>query len=232
MFRKSLGFTLVEMALVAGIISIMTAVLYVNFTQGSAQTRDSKRKTDLIALQNAVELYKQKNGTYPQGCNGPSTSAFNQNNWSGQRGTSYACPGGSAEYITGLAPEFIKVLPKDPKLNGTASGYVYTVNQFGTAYKIMALDTVESEVIGLTHQFARCGDAQNNGSHECSSVPPNAGANPNNALYNQTGSTPGQCSTPSEFNNDYAVVGGFAGQGQPFNTVQANEFYSDVARCK
>ncbi len=143
------GFTLVEILVVITILTLIISVIGVNAIQSGQKSRDAKRQADLALLQNAIELYKNKNGEYPLACKGANT-------WSGQQGTDYACPGGSAQYIVGLAPEFIPVLPQEKKLNGTNSGYIYRVNGNGTVYKLKAHRTVESEVVTYTHEFKPC----------------------------------------------------------------------------
>lgn len=149
--KNSGGFTLLEVMVVVGIIGMLATVIAVNSVQSGQQGRDAKRQADIRALQSAVELYKNKNGRYPVGCRGA-------DQWSGQQGTSYACSGGNTQYIVDLAPEFISVLPLDKKLHSTLtnSGYVYRTNAAGTVYKIMAMNTVESEQVDYTHDLKSC----------------------------------------------------------------------------
>lgn len=143
------GFTLIEVLVVVAIVALLAGVIGVSSLQSSQQSRDAKRQADIRLLQTAVELYKNKNGRYPAGCNAPGT-------WSGQQGTAYACPGGSNEYIVGLAPEFIPTLPFEKKLNGNTSGYTYMTNTNGTVYKILAMRTVESEQVTYSHELQSC----------------------------------------------------------------------------
>jgi prepilin-type N-terminal cleavage/methylation domain-containing protein len=147
MKKISAGFTLVEIIVVVSIVAILSAIIYANFSQGSAQSRDAKRKSDLRNLQTAIELYKTENGRYPAGCNGV-------NIWSGHSG-SHACAAGS-QYIVDLAPKYIKTLPRDPKLNGVESGYMYLTNANGTVYKLVAWKTVESETLNYDSEFKAC----------------------------------------------------------------------------
>ena len=149
--KTTLGFTLLEVMVVVAIIGIFAVVITVNSVQSGQQGRDAKRQADIRALQSAVELYKNKNGRYPVGCRGA-------DQWAGQQGTSYACPGGSTQYIVDLAPEFIPVLPLDKKLpSGIAnSGYVYRTNAAGTVFKIMAMNTVEGESVPYSHPLKSC----------------------------------------------------------------------------
>jgi prepilin-type N-terminal cleavage/methylation domain-containing protein len=149
LIKRSSGFTLLELLVVIAIVSLLTAVIAINALQSGQQSRDAKRQADIRALQSAVELYKNKNGRYPAGCRGA-------NVWSGQQGTNYACSGGSTQYIVGLAPEFISVLPFEEKLNGLNSGYTYITNTNGTVYKILAMNTIEAQLVDYTHPLRSC----------------------------------------------------------------------------
>ena len=224
MKSKHAGFTLVELLVVITIIGILAAIVLATLSGAGPQSRDVDRKADLRTLQAAVELYRSDNGRYPEGCNGPG-------NWSGQQDTDYACSSGN-QYITNLAPEYIPVLPRDPKSNGDDSGYVYTVDEEGFVYKIMALNTVESETVDYDHIFSRCGKA-NSPSEECAMVPSNPTGSWN---YNESGSTPSQCNQATQYSNDYALFGGFAAGGEYSgsyrSTPQAQEYFSDIIRCK
>ncbi|MFT5831891.1 MAG: prepilin-type N-terminal cleavage/methylation domain-containing protein, partial [Candidatus Paceibacteria bacterium] len=144
-YKKHTGFTLIEVLVTVSIVAILIATVITSFGPARERSRDSQRQTDMRTVEAALALYKNKYGVYPAGCNPPTTGAATS--WSGQVGTDYECPLlGSGEpnnrYIVGLAPEFIPVLPTDPKLNGTDSGYVYTTNDDQSVYKFMALNTV------------------------------------------------------------------------------------------
>ncbi len=182
------GLSLIELMVVVSIIAILSALLYANFNEGGEQARDAERKADLRTIQSALELYKNRYGRYPAGCNSAGT-------WSGQVGTAYTCASGS-QYITALAPEFLPVLPTDPKLNGSQSGYVYTTNTAGTVYKLMVKNTVESETIDYTHEFRSC-DATNSATGACDSTHP-------------TNNKPNWCQeSNTQFQTTYGVWGGY-----------------------
>lgn len=141
---SSAGFTLVELMVVISIIGILSAIVYANFGSARASSRDAERKSDIRNLQTAIELYKKQYNRYPvQGCGSAGVTMASEK----------AC--GATPYITGLAPEFMSVLPRDPG-RGTAEGYSYLTNTNGTVFKVMAQNTVETEVVTATSQFRSC----------------------------------------------------------------------------
>ena len=187
MKKYTRGFTLIEMMAVVTIIGILSTIVYANFSESYKVARDAERQADLRNMQNALELYKLKNGHYPERCD------VTGENWSGQLDTDYECDDGSNQYIVGLAPEFIPVLPTDQKLNGFNSGYVYTTNTDGTVYKLMAKKTVENEEVDYNHEFKSC-DANSAGTGLC-----------------DTPLTPSHCQeTAVQFQKSYGLWGGFA----------------------
>ena len=152
----SRGFTLIEVLVVIAIISVLAGAIAINSADSNKQARDEKRQADLRALQSALEMYKNKHGRYPEQC----ASGGSSGGWSGQPGTDFACSDGTNSYILGFTgrmfAEFMPKLPLDPKLNGTNSGYVYRTNTTGTVYKLMAMNTVEADVLTYTHPLKSC----------------------------------------------------------------------------
>lgn len=185
------GFTLIELLVVVSLIAILAGVIYVNFNDSQKTARDVQRQSDLRDLQTAIELYKNKYGRYPAGC---STSV---NNWSGQLGTSFQCPDGTGQYIVDLAPEFIPVLPIDPRAVSGQQGYAYVTNTDGTVFKLIAMNVVEGETVDYSHPMKRCDFAGGSGGD-----PTKVG------LCTNIG---GACLSGNEsFQKSYAVWGGFA----------------------
>lgn len=71
---KNKGFTLLELLVVIGIISIMMALTTVAYSTAQRSGRDSRRKQDLVAMQNALEQYYSANSfEYPTTCSSAST---------------------------------------------------------------------------------------------------------------------------------------------------------------
>jgi general secretion pathway protein G len=59
------GFTLIELLVVISIIGILVAVGATSYQRAVRLSRDSKRKTDLEQIRQALETYRAENGTYP-----------------------------------------------------------------------------------------------------------------------------------------------------------------------
>ncbi len=210
MFKSRAGFTLTEIIVVVGIIAVLVTVTYSNFNESTAQARDAQRQADLRNMQNAIELYKNKIGRYPAGCRGA-------NQWSGQPGSGYDCDSATEDYIMGLAPDFIRVLPKDPKLNGNQSGYLYATNAAGSVYTIRARNTIESEESEVNlverpkHPFRSCDVTAGSSSGICDAVSPSL-------IKSQS------CEwTNAIFTHSYGLWGGFADEPRPSHASRYEE---------
>ncbi len=64
-FGPTHGFTLIEILIVVAIIAILASVVLVGLGPTQQQGRDARRISDLREVQTALELYYNKNGTYP-----------------------------------------------------------------------------------------------------------------------------------------------------------------------
>lgn len=62
---KKLGFTLIELLVVISIIGILVAVGATSYQRAVKLSRDSKRKTDLEQIRQALETFRSENGFYP-----------------------------------------------------------------------------------------------------------------------------------------------------------------------
>ncbi len=63
--KHKFGYTLIELLIVITIVGILVAVSTVSYLTASKQSRDTKRKTDLEQIRQALETYRSENGTYP-----------------------------------------------------------------------------------------------------------------------------------------------------------------------
>jgi general secretion pathway protein G len=62
---KQQGFTLIEIMVVVVIIGILAAFIVPKVIGRPEQARDVKARQDIMALENALELYRLDNGYYP-----------------------------------------------------------------------------------------------------------------------------------------------------------------------
>jgi len=70
-FRLKKGFTLLEMLVVIGIISVLVSMGFVSYSTAQKKARDAKRKLDLGVIKNAMEQYYSLcNGSYPGAVDG------------------------------------------------------------------------------------------------------------------------------------------------------------------
>jgi len=63
--NKKNGFTFVELIAVIGILALIMTLLIISFNRTRAQTRDSNRIHDAREIQTALELYFNRNASYP-----------------------------------------------------------------------------------------------------------------------------------------------------------------------
>ncbi len=104
MKKKALGYTLVEILVVLSIIAVMMAAAIVSYGSVTRKSRDSKRKSDIEQVRQALEMYRADNLTYPA-CTGMSE---------------VDCLAG----VTGFST-YLQTVPTDPKASVTGFTYYY-----------------------------------------------------------------------------------------------------------
>jgi len=122
------GFTLIELLVVITIVIIIGSIAVLTFNQSIVKSRDNRRKTDLQAIASALEIYYQKNNTYP--CAPNWLDSDDSSLWITDSCNSFATLGSS----------YINNLPKDPKQDGnpvvsgssTPTGYSYLTPAAGS----------------------------------------------------------------------------------------------------
>lgn len=64
--KNSRGFTLIELLVVVAIIGVLSSVVLASLNSARAKSRDARRISDMRNLQNAMELFYDQTGKYPQ----------------------------------------------------------------------------------------------------------------------------------------------------------------------
>lgn len=64
-YRKTAGFTLIEVMVVVVILGILAAIIVPKIMSRPEQARMVKVKQDILAVESALDLYKLDNGRYP-----------------------------------------------------------------------------------------------------------------------------------------------------------------------
>lgn len=105
-YDRKAGFTLIEVLVVAVIIGILVAIGVVAYISAQRNARDAKRKSDLEAVKQALEMYRADNGSYPI------------SGWAGFAGISI-----------GLA-SYISPMPADPKTGTFDYQYRGTISEY------------------------------------------------------------------------------------------------------
>jgi len=146
MFREShKGFTLIELLVVVAIIGLLAAVIIINLNIARTKSRDARRKSDLESVKAAIEMYNQKNFSYPStgGCwslSGPNGDGTYP---SGGGFCSLSHQGPTVWVPDVVSAGFLPVLPVDPRNN--VEPYRYWYKSDGDDYKIMAQVIESSE---------------------------------------------------------------------------------------
>ncbi len=91
---KKSGFTLTELLITVSIIGILVTIALTSYNTINKQSRDTKRKNDLLQIASALEMYKADNGFYPA----VNTSGFDV----------------TGNLSSALAPTYTAILPSDP----------------------------------------------------------------------------------------------------------------------
>lgn len=95
---KTKGFTLIEVMVVVVILAILAAIVVPKIMSRPDQARAVKAKQDILAIENAMHLYKLDNGFYP----------------STEQGIAALAAKPSSEPVPNNWMGYLKDVPKDP----------------------------------------------------------------------------------------------------------------------
>lgn len=137
------GFSLIELLVVVALLGVVAGVVLLALNPLTIQkrSRDARRKADLEAIRQALELYRADNGEYP-------ASSFMTDSLQPQ------------PWIAGLVPDYISELPVDPINNG-AYRYTYLsitacgVNA-GDEYLLYAALESDSSSSAYSYNYGSC----------------------------------------------------------------------------
>lgn len=126
MVNNKKGFTLIELLVVIGILAVLLAIVLIaiNPARQFAQANDTKRRSDVNAILNAVHQYMAENGGNPPAGIPTGDPAIIGS------GT------GQANICAALVPTYIAELPADPSLNNGAPIPNPCPTDYTTGYRI------------------------------------------------------------------------------------------------
>lgn len=111
------GFTLIELIVAITIVSIISSVGFVTYSNSQIIGRDGRRQNDLRSVYTALELYHQKNGRYPCVANNFQASSDNSSGfWITDDGCGGILP------VKDFDTNYMNAMPMDPKKNAFTSG--------------------------------------------------------------------------------------------------------------
>lgn len=121
MAKSSRGFTIVELLIVVVIIAILAAITIVAYTGIQARAQFSVMQSDFSTISKAIEMYKVRNGTYPNSADCASTNGDPnyEYRWCGwSQGT-------NDSFVPGLSPTYVKVIPSLDTSRAHKDTYLY-----------------------------------------------------------------------------------------------------------
>ncbi len=149
--KKSKGFTLLEILLVVGIISLLAGIVIIAINPGKqlATVRNTERKSDIKQLNSAINQYYISIGRYPASIQDVTTltEVCNTGTLSTTTDSSVDCTG--LVDLTALVPTYITAIPVDPQGPLTLNPFIKTANAAtnGTGYYVMKNTTNKIVVV-------------------------------------------------------------------------------------
>jgi len=124
LIKNQKGFTLIELLVVIGILAVLLAItlIAINPARQFSQANNTKRRSDVSAILNAVDQYMADNkGVLPTGITTAEQTIANS----------------GANICTALVPQYLAALPVDPQTNnGVAITEAGCEGAYTTGYTI------------------------------------------------------------------------------------------------
>lgn len=217
------GFTLIELLVVISIISLLSTIVIASISTARANARDAERISNLKQIQAAVELYAlDHNGDYPGYLGTENTYTRSEAGASevssNGNGCGYGAPGTPGDTVPGYMPgiwcrfetalaQYIKKLPKPPRINNSFYEYVYKIPNSSAFYNPNGI-----RFYGLGVRLERPNSvSQNDGGYasdmfEIGQLPRYCSAKPNSVGrdWNAWAATPCSCLTSTFYSNPTA----------------------------
>lgn len=125
------GFTLIELMIAISIIAILSAVGLVTYNSTRMIARDAKRKADLRAISQALELFYAEYKRYP--CSGNASTNSAATSWLSDSNVANCVSSGVTGSGFSIAPTYMSSVPKDPLQTGSYYYTYYSTNLNGWA---------------------------------------------------------------------------------------------------
>jgi type II secretion system protein G len=134
------AFTLVELLVVIAIIGLLSSIATIGLNSARIQSRDAKRKADLLQISKAIEMYANDNGSLP--CNTAGWCTYISN----------AANGWGATFQAGISP-YLSKTPLDPTMKNQVGDYFYKNSDNRTQYVLCA--NMEKST-GNSYNYSAC----------------------------------------------------------------------------
>ena len=144
MKKSTSGFTIVELLIVIVVIAILAAITIVAYNGIQERARFTAMRSDIVALNKAIQLYYADNGSYPVT---PTTGTGCSGSWCGFDQVT------GENFIPGLIPKYINSTPQLPAANSSNDTYLYR-SPTGADYKLIRLYSVGGNLLSVNEQSA------------------------------------------------------------------------------